>query len=558
MARSFTHPLSNTVVLDQLDATNHLADVVIGGLSNKLLAVFLHEVTHHWCFSSPVGTALSLIGLNSRVSLSSSVLENNSKNRIITDELKYQTTLSFLQPILEGIAHFAEFDSTTGNSQVVSSPTLITSLMFLGREHLGEKLLDNFQKGLIRYRITDSFVDRKTDLFYLPLDCNKSPYLSGYLFLKAQHNISKQKYRAFEDSDFFMNYYRSYLFEDWNLVKLLIDTNNCPESSTYNIVEYLTKRFSNFHKIDHTDKIVQFENDLLNNSGDIFKIKNAWIEGELKSVPIDSKSSGMEIQLFFDQRVSEIFTHADVSMTSIVKALLGFRAALNICHANLIAKVTETGWLSIRNKDGRPLLAKQAPEHAKYDWESEVQVDVIYVHEPASVQTIISKNGKYITSFALNDVQLEISQIQSFYDRNSELESLEQLNKSTDVLNQDSEYQVYKEYSEELVNANINRIYSHCSLIFTQDSMLLEALKLMSEGGLFGILGDDKLVRACALASLISSQKFDGRREIFQKDWLNMDLKYTLDKVNEHFERHLGFRNFDYLKDFGIIVSHLL
>ena len=62
--RSWTDPVSNLMLLHQLDLRSALARLRDReALPQDALPSFLHESTHHWCFDSPVGLTLSLVTL---------------------------------------------------------------------------------------------------------------------------------------------------------------------------------------------------------------------------------------------------------------------------------------------------------------------------------------------------------------------------------------------------------------------------------------------------------------------------------------------------------------
>jgi hypothetical protein len=561
MPRSFTHPLTNTVVLDKLNITTHLGDVMIGGLSTKVLPVFLHEVTHHWCFSSPVGTALSIIAIDARAKLvTMGIGDELEKEKIATDEIKYNTTLSILQPILEGLSLFAEFDLLPGDSQIVSLPTSISALMFLGRQNLGDKLFDNFKAGLQRYRVNQDFISRKTDLLYDSFDCNKSSYLAGYLFIKSQFNVVKRSYDQFNDADFFMHYYRSYIFDDWELVRLLLDPETSPNYAVEDIIEYIANRVSNFLQLDHSSSIKKFENDVLKQTGCCYKIENKWIIGEVFSVPIGECEVDNELSELLNKRVHDLFSFSAKEMDSmiyLIQAIIGFRGALHLGHAELKAKVSKTGWLSIYNNDV-PLFAQQAPEEIGLDWEGMVEADIVYIPQPTGLYTIISKDGIPITSLSLSGKKMSKNELSYFLNSNEVLGAISILNSATKILESDEDYKEYSEYASDFIKININNLYCSNALIFTKDELIPKAYEIMFESGLYGIFNNDSLLNDCVLASLISSNYLNAKSEKLKDNWNNKNIEETIDEMNNIIYKHLGFYNFAFLKEAGVIHSNLL
>src|ERR1700740_3684062 len=61
-ARSFVDPTTNEMVVSDFDLPQYLAWVRGRPVAGSgVLANFLHEWTHRWCFHSPVGSALALL-----------------------------------------------------------------------------------------------------------------------------------------------------------------------------------------------------------------------------------------------------------------------------------------------------------------------------------------------------------------------------------------------------------------------------------------------------------------------------------------------------------------
>ena len=73
---------------------------------------FIHEATHHWCFISPVGTALSALHCSvARRALHWLATGDESETMAALEDLcAYEIALSWLRPLNEGLALFAEYD----------------------------------------------------------------------------------------------------------------------------------------------------------------------------------------------------------------------------------------------------------------------------------------------------------------------------------------------------------------------------------------------------------------------------------------------------------------
>lgn len=69
-----------------------------------MLSLFLHEATHHSCFASPLGAALSGLALRARRS-AVTLLESRSEEveELLFDDLvRFETALTLLRPLAEG------------------------------------------------------------------------------------------------------------------------------------------------------------------------------------------------------------------------------------------------------------------------------------------------------------------------------------------------------------------------------------------------------------------------------------------------------------------------
>jgi hypothetical protein len=120
-ARSFVDPTTNEMVISDFSLPDYLPWLrgrPVAG--SRLLANFLHEWTHRWCFHSRVGSALALL----RMRAACRAYTDRSE---FDDYVRCMTVSSVLEPLAEGLALFAEFDTYPGDSPWMSQ-TLTASL----------------------------------------------------------------------------------------------------------------------------------------------------------------------------------------------------------------------------------------------------------------------------------------------------------------------------------------------------------------------------------------------------------------------------------------------
>ena len=58
---SYVDPIINAAVISQIDMRRDYARLLQLDFPEIYLPTFLHECTHHACFTSPLGTALALL-----------------------------------------------------------------------------------------------------------------------------------------------------------------------------------------------------------------------------------------------------------------------------------------------------------------------------------------------------------------------------------------------------------------------------------------------------------------------------------------------------------------
>jgi hypothetical protein len=129
-------------LLDCATATQRLVSGLFKGrLPGNTWHLFVHELTHHWCFSTPVGHALSVLytrpflNLPDRGALPAESSDQDTDARYISglDVVTYDMALGLLYPFIEGMAMFSEFDVAPHfEGKVYSLPLHLTAILYIG------------------------------------------------------------------------------------------------------------------------------------------------------------------------------------------------------------------------------------------------------------------------------------------------------------------------------------------------------------------------------------------------------------------------------------------
>jgi hypothetical protein len=195
---------------------------------------FIHEATHHWCFISPVGTALSFLYLSvAKKALAWVATENESQlNEAFNDLCAFEIAVSWLRPLNEGLAQFAEYDVLLSDSAVRYSPPLLSTLNHLfNLPRRTENLLDDdrtaalykIMDDVMEWRLSRRVIERKSELLLQPIGSQGSAYLLGYLAVKQLWKRAAGFYEELKDADVFLMFIRKLIFGDYAMIANILD-----------------------------------------------------------------------------------------------------------------------------------------------------------------------------------------------------------------------------------------------------------------------------------------------------------------------------------------------
>lgn len=215
-ARSFVDPTTNTMVVADFELVEYL-DWLRGRpvAGSRLLANFLHEWTHRWCFNSIVGSALALL----RMRAASRDYRGKSS---FDDYVRCMALSAILEPVAEGLALFAEFDSYPGKSPWMSQTLTVSMLFFTPAVDTGGDPVRLLEALLQMLRRDPFLLERKSGIYTLPLDMG-NPYLLGYLSVRSLWCQMAAACPKLNDRDLFLSYLRSYFYDDPEMVICALD-----------------------------------------------------------------------------------------------------------------------------------------------------------------------------------------------------------------------------------------------------------------------------------------------------------------------------------------------
>jgi hypothetical protein len=224
----FTDLVSNAVILGELDLLGDANAISNELCSPRYLRALIHEKTHHTTFDSVVGLAFA--ALVSSCTMPPGILRPPEGRLAIRDLIVARTHYYFLQPLIEGLAVFAEHDLVSRSSPVCSrTSTVIANMLFrnrVARESLAartEMAFEYYSNHLREVRWNSEWFLAKQQLLSQPAPA--SPYLIGYLAVKSIHRTLMARSARLFDPELFLTLMVDYFFNDLQHADLLAEHN---------------------------------------------------------------------------------------------------------------------------------------------------------------------------------------------------------------------------------------------------------------------------------------------------------------------------------------------
>ena len=261
-SRGYTDYLNGVIKILDMPSSHLTGEVLQGRLPLRFLPSFLHESTHFWCNQTNIMSCLCLLELQAQQMINSIA---EGKERLIIHQLvRVRSLRQVLLPLLEGVALFQEFDAYSGSSSVISPPVLWSTQLF-GRSYYPPyqpttENIDLVINSLLNdYRNSDIAFDRKISVFMQPLLEDEHLYLAGYLAVKMICSISSITNAQFLDRQLFLAFFVNWLFNDMELVSILLDSDVDAGRFALLAIERITTRIQMFLRESLHSEIKAFE-----------------------------------------------------------------------------------------------------------------------------------------------------------------------------------------------------------------------------------------------------------------------------------------------------------
>ena len=236
-----------------------------GAAPPDMLSVFLHEATHHSCFASPLGSALSGLALRiRRNAIRLAARSDDELEALLLDDLvRFETTLSALRPLAEGLAAFAEFDAIPKVwSRTTSNIMRWASILYMDPAQVAadmsslpvELAIDmGLSEPIACLRRNENTLNRKSSVL-LRRFAAADGYLVGYLTVKSLwRSVWYNCSRIGNETDLFLMYLISFFYHDFEFVRVLLDPSTRERKASSAIINYIAGRFDRILKVTEVE-----------------------------------------------------------------------------------------------------------------------------------------------------------------------------------------------------------------------------------------------------------------------------------------------------------------
>jgi hypothetical protein len=312
---SYVDVLSNIAFIDGMDAWSALAGIRDQNLPEEMLAVFYHELTHHWTMHSAVGRAVSIAKISAMWAMFGGKTAPSGVSP--GTYAKFLSAETFLRAWSEGLAQFAEFDVVSGSSKTASYPTLVLWWLYCLGKGSSPLPVENTNQLLRAARNTRKMIDRKANALRQPFTARTGGYLPGYLAVKRVASRLRAAGGPFEDPDFVFSYLKAFVFNDPITVQMIL---------TWDGMEFAAKYF---------DVLGQRFADLIGRSDE------------------EIRRAGEELEEFFAARSHDVDDKLDALESQMLPGLFVSRAAHENAQILLIGRLMELGVFAALERSAR-------------------------------------------------------------------------------------------------------------------------------------------------------------------------------------------------------------
>lgn len=272
-AQSFVHLATNRMWLSPNWDVDLVAIRDLRYPGNQI-SLFLHEATHHWSFSLPVGMSLAMLeaeAWRSQLALSPggelsaaeyAKAEPDTLSRGSSLWLRRYLIATALLPFFEGLALFAEFDLLVGASETLCQPTVWFMLQSMTSFTPGTlKILNDLGRAEHEaWFKSHECANAKVSLLESNYHATDGPHLFGYVFMKVVWTSLRRVCSALGDAQLFLSFIVDRVLNDCELAEIVGAFDRSLEDALRGVFDRIVCRFEMLGQGDYLrHEVAQFE-----------------------------------------------------------------------------------------------------------------------------------------------------------------------------------------------------------------------------------------------------------------------------------------------------------
>ena len=312
LKKIFTDPMSNVMSIENSAVRRLLEPACPGAVpwSPSLLRYSLHELTHHATYAGRVGRALAALAISvaARTDVGPAPEGEGKLWLGQRDDLVLRAFQAMNDPLVEGLALFAEHDIRWGECPDASHPLLHTVGLFFAAEAGAARLAalssatddpiaagDAAYAASINDRLSEArrgWVEEKVRLLSQPLFGGAdapAPYLLGYLAVKRAYLQLRSVCKPLDEPDLFLLLMLYYWFSDKETADLLVELNDTDRVSSQQTIGVLAEHIQDLWSGLYRSPMSALR-----------RMATALMEGPVRFAPIDHFTLALGARSAFD------------------------------------------------------------------------------------------------------------------------------------------------------------------------------------------------------------------------------------------------------------------
>jgi hypothetical protein len=479
------------------------------------------------------------------------MVNDTLENSIVRDLITADTAVALLRPLAEGLALFAEFDAISRIRSKAISPVLQSLFQFFVDPQRGADLFQRLpgevaiaaaiSEVLYDLRTNPATLSRKASLLLQPFSLHAGGYLPGYLAVKSLWRAASRKHFLLaNETDSFLMYLRSYIYDDWGFVATLLSQELDEIRSAEAIVNYLKHRISQWEDLAEQD-FSEYENSVAANRGS----RPSPLPG-LRVADSAAKSGKERLHRLTTELVAS--SKADKSMTTAIAwwsaSILQRRQFMNLASVPVELCEKADGFPEVQWQRGSIFTPTRSDFMVDpKDSLGGAQLEVIFEMREDRFEraAVVHRDAKVLVCapFGLKkhaDVTRE-SILRAFLRRPLVVEAEKAMHVLVDHIAGENWFRISIDHCKSQVDSLVDEFFKDISLRFARDYDAVDnCAASMSQKGFQPILNRSSLVKGLALLGLATSLNPDESfvEKIFEKHALS--LSQTLNQLNIAYE----------------------